>query len=47
VYLFLDVGSVPKGKSVTIEFQLKFVNHKDPNESVRKGNHSFNECIDC
>jgi len=27
---------MPKGKNVTIEFFLKFVNHKDPNEAVRK-----------
>jgi len=36
VYLFLDVNNLPKGKNVTIEFILKFVNHKDPNESVKK-----------
>jgi len=36
VYLFVDVASIPKGKHVTIEFMLKFVNHKNPNESVRK-----------
>lgn len=36
VYLFLDVGNMPKGKNVTIEFQLRIVNHKDPNDSVRK-----------
>jgi hypothetical protein len=28
VYLFLDVSSVPKGKSVMIEFTLRFINHK-------------------
>lgn len=37
VYLFLDVQSQPKNKNVTIEFQIKFVNHKDPNECVKKG----------
>jgi hypothetical protein len=38
VYLFLDVNNLPKGKNVTIEFALKFLNHKDPNEAVKKGN---------
>jgi hypothetical protein len=37
VYLFLDVANVPKGKSVTIEFSMKFINHKDSGESVKKG----------
>jgi len=36
VYLFLDVSSTPKNKNVTIEFYLKFINHKDPNDSVKK-----------
>jgi hypothetical protein len=38
VYLFLDVNTVPKGKTLTIDFSLKFVNHKNPLESVKKGN---------
>lgn len=37
VYLFLDVANIPKGKSVTIEFSMKFINHKDSAESVKKG----------
>jgi len=36
IYLFLDVGHLPKGKSITLEYYLKFVNHKDPAESVKK-----------
>ena len=37
MYLFLDVNNLPKGKNLTIEFILKFINHKDPNEMVQKG----------
>lgn len=37
VYLFMDVNNLPKGKNVTVEFVLKFVNYKDPMESVKKG----------
>jgi len=36
VYLFLDVTNIPKGKNVTIEFMIKFINHKDPQEAVKK-----------
>eukprot|EP00005_Dracoamoeba_jomungandri_P002076 CAMPEP_0174252672 /NCGR_PEP_ID=MMETSP0439-20130205/2042_1 /TAXON_ID=0 /ORGANISM="Stereomyxa ramosa, Strain Chinc5" /LENGTH=243 /DNA_ID=CAMNT_0015333241 /DNA_START=568 /DNA_END=1299 /DNA_ORIENTATION=+ len=36
IYLFLDVNQMPKGKSVTIEYYLTFVNHKDSSESVKK-----------
>lgn len=37
IYLFLDVNHVPKGKAVTIEYYLTFINHKDPDETVKKG----------
>jgi len=36
IYLFLDVASVPKGKSITLDYYIKFVNHKDPAESIKK-----------
>ncbi|KAL6044324.1 RGS-containing protein kinase RCK1 [Balamuthia mandrillaris] len=36
IYLFLDVNHVPKGKSVTIEYFLTFLNHRDPNDNVKK-----------
>lgn len=36
IYLFLDVSSLPKGKNVTVEFMLTFINHKDANETIRK-----------
>jgi len=36
IYLFLDVSHIPKGKSITLEYFLRFVNHKDPLESVKK-----------
>lgn len=35
--MFLDVAHVPKGKSISIEYVLRFVNHKDPNDSIKKG----------
>lgn len=37
IYLFLDVNHMPKGKAVTIEYFLTFINHKDPDETVKKG----------
>jgi len=37
IYLFLDVNHMPKGKTVTIEYFLTFVNHKDSDETVKKG----------
>jgi hypothetical protein len=36
IYLFLDVGHMPKGKSITLEYNLKFINHADPNETIKK-----------
>lgn len=36
IYLFLDVNHMPKGKAVTIEYFLTFINHKDPDETVKK-----------
>lgn len=36
IYLFLDVAHVPKGKSISIEYVLRFVNHKDNNDSIKK-----------
>jgi len=36
LYLYLDGSSVPKGKSINIEFALKFINGKDIDESVEK-----------
>jgi len=36
IYLFLDIGHIPKGKSITLEYYIKFVNHKDPMESIKK-----------
>jgi hypothetical protein len=37
IYLFLDVNHMPKGKAVTIEYFLTFINHKDSDETVKKG----------
>eukprot|EP01112_Ceratiomyxa_fruticulosa_P022670 TRINITY_DN838_c0_g1_i4.p1 TRINITY_DN838_c0_g1~~TRINITY_DN838_c0_g1_i4.p1 ORF type:complete len:552 (+),score=88.26 TRINITY_DN838_c0_g1_i4:182-1837(+) len=36
IYLFLDVAHLPKGKSITLEYYLRFINHRDPHESVKK-----------
>eukprot|EP01087_Luapelamoeba_hula_P021686 TRINITY_DN7628_c0_g1_i1.p1 TRINITY_DN7628_c0_g1~~TRINITY_DN7628_c0_g1_i1.p1 ORF type:complete len:423 (-),score=59.84 TRINITY_DN7628_c0_g1_i1:54-1322(-) len=36
IYLFLDVNHMPKGKAVTIEYFLTFINHRDPAETVKK-----------
>eukprot|EP01116_Phalansterium_solitarium_P003360 TRINITY_DN14178_c0_g1_i1.p1 TRINITY_DN14178_c0_g1~~TRINITY_DN14178_c0_g1_i1.p1 ORF type:complete len:464 (-),score=143.66 TRINITY_DN14178_c0_g1_i1:534-1814(-) len=36
VYLFLDTANIPKGKTVSVEFMLKFINHKNPADSVKK-----------
>jgi MATH domain/TRAF-type zinc finger/Zinc finger, C3HC4 type (RING finger) len=35
-YLFLDTSSCPSNKRVTIEFALRFVNHKDASQTVKK-----------
>lgn len=37
IYLFLDMGpQLPKGKSVTLEYCITFVNHKNPKKSITK-----------
>jgi len=36
IYLFLDVAHMPKGKSITLDYYIKFVNHKDPADSIKK-----------
>jgi hypothetical protein len=36
IYLFLDVVHMPKGKSITLDYYIKFVNHRDPAESIKK-----------
>eukprot|EP01132_Coremiostelium_polycephalum_P010786 gene10786-13207_t len=36
IYLFLDTLQLPKGKSVNIEYYLKFCNQRDVNNSVKK-----------
>ncbi|GAM23650.1 hypothetical protein SAMD00019534_068250 [Acytostelium subglobosum LB1] len=36
IYLFLDTNQVPKGKSLTLEYYLKFFNQRDPSQSVKK-----------
>ncbi|EGG16392.1 RGS-containing protein kinase RCK1 [Cavenderia fasciculata] len=36
IYLFLDTHQIPKGKSLALEYYLKFFNHRDPSQSVKK-----------
>lgn len=45
IYLFLDVVHIPKGKSITLDYYIKFVNHKDPSDSIKKGTHWLAPCL--
>ncbi|EFA80504.1 RGS-containing protein kinase [Heterostelium album PN500] len=36
IYLFLDTNQIPKGKSLTLEYYLKFFNQRDQTLSVKK-----------